>query len=64
MFSYTVVDRKYVIEKLGKGDCVICVDFKSMRCYDCETMTIGSIRSYIESTDTVFYVKTEVANES
>lgn len=64
MFSYAVVDKKYVIEKLGKGECVICVDFKTMRNYDCETMTIGAIRAYMDSTDTVFYTKKEVANES
>ncbi len=64
MFKYEVVDEKYVIEKLGKGQCVICVDFKAMRCYDCETMTIGAIRAYMESADTVFYTKTEVVNES
>jgi len=64
MFDYNAVDKKYVIEKLGKGECVICVDFKTMRCYDCESMTIGGIRAYMESTDTRFYTKSEVKNES
>lgn len=64
MFNYALVDKKYVIEKLGKGECVICVDFKSMKNYDCETMTISGIRAYMESTDTVFYTKAEVVDES
>ena len=63
MYKFTVIDRKCVIEKLGKGSTILCVDFNSMVVKDCERMTIGAIRALIENMDTIFYAKEEVLDE-
>lgn len=59
--TYSVLKKEYVIESLGKGKIVYCVDFKTMRVMDCESMTVGVIRSNIDSPDTVFYLVTPQA---
>lgn len=59
--TYSVLKKEYVIENLGKDKTVYCVDFKTMRVMDCETMTVGTIKNYINSPDTVFYLVTPQA---
>lgn len=63
--TYTAVDAKYVIEKLGKGVNVLLCDFGSMRIMDCNAMTVGAINSFLPRTDCKWYAVTEaeVANE-
>lgn len=63
MYKYTVLKKEYVIETLGKGKDVLCIDFKNMRVMDCADMTVRTIQSYIESPDTVFYIKELVVVE-
>ena len=62
-YTYTVVDGKYVVEKLGKGETVLCVDFPTMRVFDCGDLTVNAIISFVEKDGTVFYTKTEVTSE-
>ena len=59
--SYTELKKEYVIENLGKGNKVIMCDFSTMRMVDCDTMTVGTIQSFIEKTETKFFK--EVVNE-
>lgn len=61
MKKYEVLKAQYVIETLGKGSKVLCVDFQSMKIIDCEDLTIKAINSYIADTTVVFYKVTEVA---
>lgn len=63
MFEYTALKKEYVFENLGKGACVLCVDFKSMRVMDCATLLVGAVQSFIDSPDSLFYKRTEVVNE-
>ena len=60
MYKYTVLDKQYVLQKLDKGECVLCVDFKTMKIIDCAAMTVSAINIYKESSDTIFYTKAEV----
>lgn len=64
MSKYTQVEKDAVTDSIGAGEVVIVCDFKTMRCCGCENMTMGAIRSYIDSEDAVFFTKTEVENES
>lgn len=59
--TYTVIKKEYVIESLGKGKTVYCVDFKGMRVMDCGNMTISTIRNFIDSADSVFYMVTSAS---
>lgn len=59
--SYTELKKEYVIENLGKGNRVIMCDFSTMRMVDCCTMTVGTINSFIEKSETKFFK--EVVNE-
>ena len=61
--TYTGVDGKYVIEKLGKGEKVLLCDFSSMRVMDCTGMTVAAINGFVPRTDCKWFVVTEVANE-
>lgn len=59
--TYTELKKEYVIETLGKGTPVICCDFATMRMLDCADMTVNTIRSFIEKSETKFFKA--VANE-
>lgn len=60
MVQYKQIDKSEVNEKLGAGEKVIVCDFKAMRCCECENMTLGAVRGYLERNDTVFFTKSEV----
>lgn len=60
VYKYDVLKPQYVVENLGKGKTVLVIDFKTMRVMDCVDMTVRTIQTFIDSTDTVFYIKTEV----
>ena len=59
--TYSELKKQYVIEKLGKGNTVLVVDFQSMRVMNCVDMTINTINSYIAKDSTKFFLGT--ANE-
>ena len=56
MVSYTGVDGKYVIEKLGKGEKILLCELTGGRIMDCETMTVAAIKSFIPRTDCKWFV--------
>lgn len=53
--SYTEVKKDFVIETLAKGSTVICCDFSTLRMADCSEMTVNTILSFIDKTDTKFF---------
>lgn len=61
--TYTAIDSKYVIEKLGKGVPVLLCDFTAMRVMDCNAMTVGAVNSFIPRTDCKWFAVSEVKNE-
>ena len=61
--NYSMIDGKYVIEKLGKGVPVLLCDLTSMRVMDCNTMTVGSINSFVPRTDCKWFSVSEVESE-
>lgn len=61
--TYTGVDAKYVIEKLGKGENVLLCNLNTMRVIDCSTMTVAAINSFLPRTDCKWFVVNEVADE-
>ena len=63
MTTYTGVDAKYVIEKLGKGAKVIMCELSGGRVVDCATMTVGAINSFIPRADCKWFVASEEENE-
>lgn len=62
MYTYTAVDKKFVFGKLDKGEYLLVCDFKSMKVLAVNELTVSQVNYYIESTDTVFYSRSEVAN--
>lgn len=63
MYTYTVLDKKYIFQKLEKGECVLIADFNGMKCVNCETLRVEQINYYKESSDAVFYTRAEVTDE-
>lgn len=61
--TYTGVDGKYVIEKLGKGERVLLCELSGGRIVDCATMTVGAINSFVPRTDCKWFVVSEASNE-
>ena len=61
--NYSMIDGKYVIEKLGKGVQVLLCDLTSMRVMDCNVMAVGAINSFIPRADCKWFAVTEVTNE-
>lgn len=53
--TYTELKKEYVIETLGKGDTVILCDFETKRMIDCKDLTVATIQSFIEKTETKFF---------
>lgn len=53
--TYTELKKEYVIETLGKGEKVIMCDFATMRMVDCGDMTVNTILSFIEKSETKFF---------
>lgn len=53
--TVTELKKEYVIENIGKGNCVILCDFDSMRMIDCVDLTVKSINAFIEKPNTKFY---------
>ena len=56
MATYTGVDGKYVIEKLGKGEKILLCELSGGRVMDCETMTVAAIKSFVPRTDCKWFV--------
>lgn len=55
MYTYTLVDKKYVYGKLEKGEYLLLVDFKAMKVLAVNDLIVEQINYYINSSDTVFY---------
>ena len=60
MYSYVVVDKKYVFGKLEKGEYLLLCDFKGLKILEVNDLTVNQINFYINSNDTVFYSRSEV----
>ncbi len=56
MATYTGVDGKYVIEKLGKGEKILLCELGTKRIMDCEDMTVAAIKSFVPRTDCKWFV--------
>ena len=63
MATYTGVDGKYVIEKLGKGEKILLCELSNGRVMDCGAMTVAAIKSFIPRTDCKWFAVSEVADE-
>lgn len=55
MYTYTLVDKKYLYGKLEKGEYLLLVDFKAMKVLAVNDLSVEQINYYINSSDTVFY---------
>lgn len=55
MYTYTLVDKKYVYGKLEKGEYLLLVEFKAMKVLAVNDLSVEQINYYINSSDTVFY---------
>ena len=62
MFTYTVVDKKFVFGKLEKNEYLLVSDFKTMKVLAVNDLTVNQVNYYINSPDTVFYSRAEVTN--
>lgn len=62
MFTYTVVDKKFVFGKLEKNEYLLVSDFKAMKVLAVNDLTVNQVNYYISSPDTVFYSRAEVTN--
>lgn len=63
MFKYTIVKNEYVMEKLGKGSEIVCVDFTGMRLINCGDMLVNTLQKFLKDGVSVFYLKELVKNE-
>lgn len=61
MYTYSVVDKKYVFGKLEKGEYLLMCDFKGLKILEVNDLTVNQINYYINSNDTVFYSRSEVS---
>lgn len=61
-YKYTVLKSQYVMEKLGQGATVLCVDFTGMRLMDCGDMVVNTLQKFIADGVSVFYLKEAVTN--
>lgn len=60
MYKYTIIKNQYVMEKLGQGATILCVDFNGMRVMNCGDMKVGTLQAFISDTSYIFYVKEAV----
>ena len=63
MYTYTLVDKKYVFGKLEKQEYLLVSDFKALKVLAVNDLTVNQVNHFIESPDTVFYSRSEAANE-
>lgn len=63
MYSYTLVEKKYVFGKLEKKEFLLVSDFKALKVLKVDDLTVNQVNYFIESPDTVFYSREEVASE-
>lgn len=60
MYKYTLVKNEYVMEKLGKGADIVCVDFTGMRVIDCGDMKVSTLQKFLNDGVSIFYDKEAV----
>lgn len=60
-YKYTVVKNEYVMQKLGMGVEVICVDFNGMRLMNCGDMVVSQLQLFLADGVSVFYTKEAVS---
>lgn len=63
MYTYTLVEKKYVFGKLEKHEYLLVSDFKALKVLAVNDLTVNQVNHFIESPDTVFYSRSEVADE-
>lgn len=61
-YKYTILKSQYVMENLGLGKTVLCVDFTGMRLMDCGDMVVSALQKFIADGVSVFYIKEAINN--
>lgn len=53
--KYELIENDTVFDYLSAGVHVVCCDFKSGKILDCESLNVGTLNNYINSTESAFF---------